>query len=108
MKKIIALTAMLMVISTSAFAAEIAFAITDIGKSLNATADSTLNLPAALIGKMSKGVYLGASYSATGYALSTYHQNGTKQFGTAFDATAIYVNDIGAAATPVAPSSSVA
>lgn len=103
MKKIIALTALLLISAAPGFAATLDYAVGNAGYVLKATTPA-----AALIGKMSKGVVLCGAYSSTGYALATYHTSGTKEFGTAYDATAIYVKDVGAAATITAPTSSKA
>lgn len=43
--------------------------------------------------KLSKGVYAGAETNTVGYAITTAHTSGTKFFGTASDATAIYVRN---------------
>ena len=101
MKKIIALTALLMVSAAPAYAATLAYAATNAGYVLKATTPA-----ASLIGKTSKGVVICGAYTGTGYALSTYHTSGTKQYGTAYDATAIYVKDVGVNATIIAPTSS--
>jgi hypothetical protein len=101
MKKIIALTALLLVTAAPAFATQLAYLSTNAGYVLNATAAS-----AALIGKTSKGVVICAAYSSTGYSLATYHVSGTKEYGTAYDGTSIYVNSVGANATITAPTSS--
>lgn len=45
---------------------------------------------AAIMGKMSTGVKLGAAYDTGGFAVWTKHKNGSKIFGTAHDSTAIY------------------
>jgi hypothetical protein len=43
--------------------------------------------------KLSKGVYAGAETNTVGYALVTAHTSGTKFYGTASDATALYVRN---------------
>jgi hypothetical protein len=107
MKKIIAITGLFLMATTSAFAAgsgnPLVGATAEAGYVLKATTPA-----ASLIGKLSKGVTFSATYSNLGYAIETYHMSGTKAFGTAYDATAIYVNEVGAAATLAAPTSSVA
>jgi ABC-type xylose transport system permease subunit len=103
MKKIIVITGLLLVSAAPVFAASLDYAATNAGKTLNATAPAS-----ALIGKTSKGVVLCGAYSSTGYALASYHTQGTKEFGTAYDATAIYVKDVGTTATITAPTSSKA
>jgi hypothetical protein len=101
MKKIIALTALLLVTAAPAFSATLAYNVSNAGYVLSATTTA-----AALIGKTSKGVVICAAYTTTGYALATYHVSGTKEYGTAYDGTAIYVNNVGANATITAPTSS--
>lgn len=103
MKKIIALTGFLLISAAPGFAASVDYNVSNAGYVLKATTPAN-----ALIGKMSKGVVLCSAYSNQGYALATYHTQGTKEFGTAYDATAIYVKDVGAAATITAPTSSKA
>lgn len=71
------------------------------GGTLSATSPASAD-----IGRMSTNVVVGASYSDTGYALDTYHTSGTKAYGTAYDATAIYWIDLGVGGTLTAPSSS--
>ena len=87
MKKIIALSVFMCLISGSAFAATFTAPVADAGKTLRATADVN-----SVIGKTSKGVRLAATYNEFAYALMTVHVNGSKYYGTAFDATAIWVN----------------
>jgi len=101
MKKIIALTALLLVTAAPAFSATLAYNASNAGYVLSA-----LTTAAALIGKTSKGVVICGAFSTTGYSLATYHTSGTKEYGTSYDATAIYVKDVGAAATITAPTSS--
>jgi len=104
MKKIfLLLTLITFAASTSCFAAALAAdAITpatglQIYGGVNATdaAGST----SVLLGKMSKGVNFRCNYSATGYAAATKHTSGTKSYGSAFDSTAIYFQDVGLAGT---------
>lgn len=107
MKKIIALTGMFLLIAANAFAAAGAsrFATTaEAGYVLK-----SVTAAPALIGKSSKGVRLGCITSITGYSLNSIHISGTKEYGTSYDATAIMVNERGAAyASFAAPTSSVA
>jgi hypothetical protein len=106
MKKLIILMVFSLSFSTSAFAATGTAANgvgTVGGETLTATAPATLD-----IGRASKGVVFGWNTSATGYAINTYHLQGTKFYGTAYDSTALYFNDVGTDATLVAPTSSVA
>ena len=51
------------------------------------------------IAKSSKGVYFGWSTGSTGYAIATYHKSGTKVYGTAYDSTALYFQDVGTLVT---------
>ena len=44
----------------------------------------------ATISKMSKGVYVTAITSSTGYSLYTAHTNGDKAYGSAHDSTALF------------------
>jgi hypothetical protein len=54
---------------------------------------------AVLLGKMSKGVYFRSNFgdqvTEIGFAAATYHNSGSKTYGTAFNSTAIYFKDIG-------------
>jgi hypothetical protein len=78
--------------------------VTDLaGGTLHATTPA-----GADIGKMSTNVIVGATYSSTGYAIDTYHNSGTKAYGTAYDSTGIYWTDLGTGGTLTAPSSSAA
>ena len=101
MRKIIAFASLLLVTAAPAFAASVVDAVNG-GYVLHATAPAS-----SVIGKLSKGVVIGVQYSGTGYAINTYHLQGTKFFGTAFDSTALYFKDVGTAATLTVPSSSV-
>lgn len=103
MKKIIVMTVALLMLAGTSFAAQLAASSADAGKTLAATAPASLD-----ISKLSTGVYAGASYSATGYSIATYHKNGTKAYGTSYDATALYWNELGAGGTLTAPTSSAA
>lgn len=60
------------------------------GDSTDATTASS-----TLIGKLSKGVILGAHFSPTAYAVNSKHDSGTTAYGTAYDSTAIYKTEIG-------------
>jgi hypothetical protein len=104
MKKLILLTIIALSMSSPAFATATAASgvSDDDAQILRATVPATLD-----IGRASKGVLYGWTTSATGYALNTYHEQGTKFYGTAYDSTAIYFTDVGTAATLEAPSSSV-
>lgn len=111
MKKVIAFTACLVVLSAgSSMAAALASgAVTptdgyQIFGGINAT-DAASNTTSTMIGKLSKGVKLGVNYSATGYAHDTKHGSGNTAYGTSNDATAIYKSEIGLATPLTAPSS---
>ncbi|MBJ6751441.1 hypothetical protein [Geomonas anaerohicana] len=99
MKKIIALSAAVVVL-TASFAS--ASSLTTGGVSGESktiyggisTGDSS-GTTATLIGKLSKNVKLGVAYGTGGYALDTKHSSGNTRYGTAHDATAIYKQEIG-------------
>ena len=88
-----------------------AFAVTALASG-NVSATGGLELvattpAAATIARMSTNVTVGATYSSTGYAIDTYHLSGTKAYGSAYDSTALYFQDLGVGATLTAPSSSL-
>ena len=88
---------------SNVFAADLASA------SVSATGGGTLGASApatADICRFSNNVKVGAVYSGTGYALTTYHSRGTKMYGTAYDSTALFFLDIGVDGDFVAPASS--
>ena len=97
------LVAALTFVSSSAFAAALATGevATIAGGQVRATAPANLD-----ISNLSTNVLIGAEYSATGYAIDTYHTSGTKAYGTAYDSTAIYWLELGVGGTLVAPTSS--
>ena len=103
MKKTIILTSLFLVAAAPAFATSLDYSTANGGKTLVATTPAN-----ATIAKTSKNVVLCGAYTSTGYSLASYHTSGTKEFGTAYDATAIYVKDVGASATITAPTSSKA
>jgi hypothetical protein len=109
MKKILILTLTVLVLASG-----VSFAETldpdDTKASVGAVIDATGAATVDNFFKFSKGVYCGAEYDAFSYALTTAHLNGSKFFGTGFDATAIFVKDAGQVVkdTLEAPSSSVA
>jgi hypothetical protein len=90
MKKILILTAVLVLAAGSSFAA------------VTATASSALDFDntglvlkagtGASIGKCSTGVAMGWETADTGYALISQHKSGTKAYASSFDSTAIYVS----------------
>jgi len=67
------------------------------------TAQASDGTTGVSIGKCSKGVRLGVAYNEGGYALTSKHDNGTKIFGTAWDATAIYSQEVGTGALEAFP-----
>ena len=71
------------------------------------TADSASVTTSTMIGKLSKGVVLGAKYSNTGYALDTKHGSGNTAYGTSNDATAIFKSEIGLTTALTAPKSRI-
>lgn len=101
-KTIVALMASVMLLSAGfAHAAELATgAISGEGLSIygDITNTAAASGTATLIGKLSKGVKIGVAYNSAGYALTTKHTSGNTQYGTAYDATAIYKKDVGATA----------
>jgi hypothetical protein len=103
MKKIIALSACVILLTSGlANAAALATGAKTPTDGLSVYGDITAAAAAAgtstLIGKLSKGVYLGAAYTSATYALTTKHNSGTTQYGTASDATAIYKQEVGTTA----------
>jgi hypothetical protein len=103
MKKVIVLTLAVLLLASSGFATELAADVANKGKTLHATTPAGQD-----ISKLSTGVYAGAAYSSTGYSIATFHMSGTKAYGTAYDATAIYWSELGAGGTLTAPTSSAA
>ena len=102
MKKILLLTAVIMMVATAAFAES---KETTVGQELSAATPAN-----QLIAKASKGVKFGVITNATGsaYALMTYHTSGTKLYGTAYDSTKIYYLDVGPDyATSIIPATSI-
>lgn len=117
MKKIIALTALMIAVSSAAYAAGTALAsgatlTTGNGEVIHGGADATAAAAdaAPVLGRLSKGVHLGVNYQTdaalNGYALHTKHNTGSKQYGTAFDSTAIFSMESSSAVT--APSAASA
>lgn len=102
MKKIVALTAVILM-ATASLASAAALTSTSVsneaatiyGGISQADAEGSSR---TLIGKLSKSTKLGVRYSATEYALTTKHSSGNTQYGTAYDATAIYKKEVGSAA----------
>lgn len=113
MKKIFLLMLVLAIIGcTDAFADGTALAtgnVTAASSSLYGGPDTTAaasSTEGILIGKLSTNVILGAAYDANGYAINTKHTQGDKAYGTADDATALYVTTLGTGALTAAPSAS--
>jgi len=104
MKKIIILMVIALSFSVQAYAVT-ATTPTGVGtvggEILRATAPATLD-----IGRASKGCVFGWTTSNSGYSLVTYHQLGTKIYGSSYDSTALYFQDVGTGATLAAPTSS--
>ena len=97
MKKVMIISAILMLVSSSAFAA------TTITMNLSSKANTGLTLygdsatastSTALIGKTSTGVGLSLATGTVGYALSTQHMNGSKAFASSYDSTSIFSSDV--------------
>jgi len=59
----------------------------------------------SVLGRLSKGVQLGVAYDTASYALTTKHLTGSKQYGTAFNSTAIYNIESPSGTAVTAPSS---
>ncbi len=101
MKKCIFITIMILLLAGTSFSAELTADADEAGGTLHATTPADQD-----ISKLSTGVYAAASYSALGYAIATYHIQGTKAYGTSFDATALFWDDVGAGGSLVTPTSS--
>ena len=109
MKKIIIITALLLFVSSSAFAAttvSIPNPITKAatGKTLyGATTASGASDTSPLIGKTSTGVGVGVFCNAagTGYSMVTQHLNGTKAYGSSYDSTSMFSNDVATVGVPL-------
>lgn len=88
-------------VSISAFAAATALS----SGSVTGTAGAEVQASdGQTISNLSSNVVLGATYNTATYALNTYHTSGTKAYGTAYDSTSIYFDEIGVGATLSAPS----
>ena len=105
MKKIVVVMLVLSLFASSSFAATLLATDKETGYTVQATAPVN-----NIIGKTSKGVRVAATYETTAYALVTMHLNGSKYYGTAYDASKLMVKspagDISAAFA--APAFSVA
>jgi hypothetical protein len=96
MKKILILTAVLVLAATNCFAvgsgANGSMTLTtDVGLEMHgSTTGVAATKDTALIGKLSTGVAVGWLTTTGGYALVTQHKSGTKAFGSSYDSTAIF------------------
>lgn len=100
-KIISTVTAIALFMSTSAFAGvSITMAstltATTTGKSLYGAKTGTASPTTPLIGKTSTGVGIGVlcETAGGGYSIVAQHMNGTKAFGSSFDATNIFSKDV--------------
>lgn len=108
MKKLVLLIALALMVASPAFAKTVKTSAATSGTSTAGAETLAATTPAQLdIGRASKGVFYGWQTSGTGYAINTYHKSGTKFYGTAYDSTAIFFQDVGVGATLTAPTSSV-
>lgn len=109
MKKIIIITALLLFVSSSAFAATTVSIPNPItkeatGKTLyGATTAGGASDTSPLIGKTSTGVGVGVFCNAagTGYSMVTQHLNGTKAYGSSYDSTSMFSNDVATVGVPL-------
>jgi hypothetical protein len=109
MKKIVVLIALVtFAFNGSAFAGALAsgsVTTTDglqiFGGSSAAVAAGTTSV---LLGKCSKGVKFGATFTTAGFAVDTKHNSGSMAYGTAHDSTAIYKTELGVDGVLAAPS----
>lgn len=87
MKKMFLLTIVAMfALAGSAFAA--GDGTSSAGQTING--GTAVNSENTLIGNLSTGVSLGWNTTATNYAISTQHTNGSQQYGTADNSTSLY------------------
>lgn len=106
-KKISTITAMVLFVSSAAFAAgNINIGTTLLtsagtGKSLYGAKVAPATNASPLIGKTSTGVGVGVFSTTQGYSVTTMHMNGTKQFATSYDSTALYSKDVTTKGTPI-------
>ena len=97
MKKIMMISAVFLLLSSQAFGAATlnigTFA--DAGKVLHGD-DTGASATSPSIGRLSTGVGLAMAVDTAGggYALATQHKNGTRAFGSSYDSTAIYTQNI--------------
>ena len=104
MKKLLIITALIMFVSTSAYAAS--STTQDVTLTSKATTGKTLygdpataSASTSLIGKTSTGVGLGIITSVLGYSIVTQHLNGTKVYGTSYDSTSMFAKTVGTVGT---------
>jgi hypothetical protein len=102
-KKISILTAIALLVSSAAFAANITMTLAagNTGKSVYGAKAGTATAASPLIGKTSTGCGIGVLTAAAGYAIVTQHLNGTKAYGTTFDSTAMLSSDVTTKGTPL-------
>ena len=98
MKKIIAIVAVSLFLAPAAFAAgttgTITLSLTSTGLSLYGAKGTSADNTSPLIGKTSTGVGVGVDTASAGYSIITQHKNGSKVYGSSFDSTSIYSNDV--------------
>ncbi len=75
----------------------------DDGQTIQGAAPAVLD-----IARASKGVKFAWNTADTGYSIATYHSSGTKLYGTSYDSTALYFDDVGVDATLAYPTDSSA
>lgn len=104
MKKIIALALVLTFSASAAFATTAAFDATNMTAATQTITSDDTNL-GTLVFKLSKNVKLDyKSYSDyTGYAIATYHNKGTKTYGSSSGDSKIFENAATAVEAPAAP-----
>jgi hypothetical protein len=93
MKKIIALTIVIMSFAGSAFAAAgpASGALSTAGAAIYGGSSAAVALAATSpLGKLSSGVTAIINFDSTSYAIGTKHVKGSKVFGTAADSTNMY------------------
>ena len=95
MKKIFFLALILVVMTGSAFAGELGISGQSGGQSLTGYTTADNSGTPTPISRMSNNVYITAQYSDTGYALATYHSQGTKAYGTGYDSTSLFWAGVG-------------
>lgn len=106
MKKIVLFNILVLLVASSAFAAENASTAASFSTAGKKVIGSGGPASAASIGKLSTKVALGWKTSATGYAINTQHQQGTKAYGTSYDSTSIFVTDVKIGTATAVPSKS--